>query len=266
MTESSGKQVAENKPLAASGAEVIFLLLLVVFGMGLCVWVERGFTLAWEEPTEQRAFDTSAIRAEQEKLTRLETAIKESENELDAIALNQLKHTATLKSLESLHPELVSPRQTGTTPVLAEAERSYTAAKTQQMADEELASLLAQRITSLKTEVDKATSQLKSQKQMATDKLRGERRKYLAAKYAAAFLLPLFFVVVAFFIGAARLNRVAGKRVWTSHGARPLLLVAGALGLLLVYQAFEIAGAVLIGLILFLVVLRKLNWSPKADA
>ena len=75
MSQSS---VSEKKQPSASGAEVIFLLLLVAFGMGLCSLVERNFNWYWTEPTEQRAFDKPAIKQKQEELTRLENKIKET--------------------------------------------------------------------------------------------------------------------------------------------------------------------------------------------
>jgi len=91
MTESSANQLSEKKPLAASGAEVIFLLLLVVLGIGLCGLVEKNFTLTWPEPTEQRAFDTPRIKDKQEELTRLENSIKETERQIEIVAIDQLK-------------------------------------------------------------------------------------------------------------------------------------------------------------------------------
>lgn len=263
MAESPGKQISDKKQLTASGAEVIFLVLLVAFGMGLCVWVERAFASVFNEPTEQRAFDTPRIKEKQEQLTRLETAIKETEKQVDVVALDQLKQAAAIRSFETLHPELARPRQGATTSVSTEVEKNYEAAKTQQMAADEYARLLNDRITSLKTDAEKTIQALATEKQMATDKLRGQRRTYLTLKFATSFVLPLVFVLIALFVGAGLLNRVAGRQVWTSRGWRPVLLVAGALLILLAYQAFEIAGAVLIGMILFLILLRKINWSPK---
>jgi hypothetical protein len=232
MTQSSGTQISEKKPPAASGAEVIFLLLLVAFGMGLCSLVERNFNWYWTEPTEQRAFDTAPIKQKQEELTRLENKVKETEKQIDAAEVEQLKQQAL-------------------------------AAKPQEETAKTYATLLTERIASLKTETEKIEQGLKLEKRMAADKLRGERRTFLLAKFATSILLPLIVVVVTFLVGAGLLSWVAGRRVWAIRGGRPVLLVAGVLLILLVYQVLEIAGAALIGIIVFLILLQRINWTPK---
>lgn len=211
---------------------MIFLLLLVAFGMGLCSLVERNFNWYWTEPTEQRAFDTPAIKQKQEELARLENKIKETEKQIDAAELELLKQQASL-------------------------------AKPQEQTAKTYATLLNDRIASLKSEAEKIEQSLKIDKQMAADKLGGERRKYLIAKFATSILLPLIVVMITFFAGAALLSRVARRRVWAIRGGRPVLLVAGALLILLVYQVLDIAGAALIGIIVFLLLLQRINWTPK---
>lgn len=229
MSQSS---ISEKKQPAASGAEVIFLLLLVAFGMGLCSLVERNFNWYWTEPTEQRAFDTLRIKEKQEELTRLENKIKETEKQIDAAELEQLKQQASL-------------------------------AKPQEQTAQTYTTLLNDRARALKSETEKIAQTLKVEKQMAADKLGGERRRFLIAKFAASIFLPLIAVVITFFIGAGLLSWVAGRRVWAIRGGRPVLLVAGVLLILLVYQVFEIAGAALIGIIVFLILLQRINWTPK---
>lgn len=136
----------------------------------------------------------------------------------------------------------------------------------QQFAAAEYVRLLNARIDSLKKEAQQTAQALDSEKQAPERALKWKKRMYLAAKFAAAFLLPLPVVLLALFVGARIFNRVAGRRVWISQGSVPILLVMCALLILLAYQAFEIAGAVLIGMILFLILLRKINWSPNARA
>ncbi|HVI72927.1 MAG TPA: hypothetical protein VM656_15755, partial [Pyrinomonadaceae bacterium] len=89
MTESPGNRTPTRKQLTASGAEVVFLVFLVAFGMGLGVWVERAFTSLWKEPTEQQFLNKPSIKEKQERLTRLESAIKETEKQLDTVTLEQ---------------------------------------------------------------------------------------------------------------------------------------------------------------------------------
>jgi hypothetical protein len=265
MAESSEKQISDKKQLAASGAEVIFLVFLVAFGMGLSVAVEKRFTWFFSEPNEQRYVSAPGIKEKQERVARLENAIKEAEKEVDAVALERLKHTAALKSLEKSHPGIGKPRQATAPALPAEAEKNYEIAKMQQLAADEYAALLHERITTLKKEATETAAVLEPEKQAATQRLMWWTRLYRAAKFGVSFLLPLIVVVVAFYAGSRFLNRVAGKQVWTTHGSLPIVLVSCALLILLAYQAFEIAGAVFIGLILFLILLRKIKWSPRVS-
>ena len=254
MTESPGNRTPARKQLTASGAEVVFLVFLVAFGMGLGVWVERAFTSLWKEPTEQQFLNKPNIKEKQERVDRLQSSIKETEKQLDTVTLEQLKQTAALKSLEKSYPE--------TTSRTAEVQKNFETAKTQQLAANEYAELLNARVTSLKKEAEETAKALEPEKQAAAKEFSRQKWIYLPAKFAAVLLLPLPVVLLALFVGARFFNRVAKRRVWMSHGSLPIVLVLCALLILLAYQAFQIAGAVLIGMILFLIFLRKINWSP----
>ena len=94
MAESPGTQTTPKKQPAASGAEVIFLLLLVAFGIGLSGVVERNFDWLWPEPTEQRALGAPRVKDKQEQLDRLENKIKDTEKQIDAAEFDQLKQQA----------------------------------------------------------------------------------------------------------------------------------------------------------------------------
>lgn len=257
MTESRRKRTSDKKQLTASGAEVVFLVFLVAFGMGLGVWVERAFTSFWKEPTEQQFLSKPSIKEKQERLTRLESAIKETEKQLDTVTLEQLKHTAALKSFEKSHPDIASRT--------AEVQKNYETAKMQQLTANEYVELLTARVSSLKKEAEETAKALEPEKQAAAEELSRRKWIYLLAKFAAVLLLPLPVVLLALFVAARFFNRVAKRRVWMSHGSLPILLVLCALLILLAYQAFEIAGAVLIGMILFLILLRKIKWSAAAN-
>ena len=250
MAESQGNRTSDNRQRTASGAEVIFLVFLVAFGMGLGVWVERGFSFLYKEPTEQQFLGTPAIKEKQERLARLESAIKEAEKQLDVVELEKLRHTAVLQSLEKSEGAAPADVQT---------------AKSQQLAANEYATLLNARINSLKKDAEQTAAALKPEKEAAERELTSKRRGYLALKIAVALVFPLLIVLVGLFAGGRLFNRVTKRRVWISQGSTPALLVLSALLVLLAYQAFEIAGAVLIGMILFLFVLRKINWSPKVE-
>jgi hypothetical protein len=233
---------------------VVFLVFLVAFGMGLGVWVDRAFTSLWKEPTEQQLLSKTSIREKQQSLTRLENSIKETEKQLDTVTLEQLKHTAAINTLEKAYPDKSSRT--------AEVQKNLETATMQHLAASQYAALLDARISSLKKEAEKTAKELEPEQQAAAEDLARRKWIYLVAKFAAVLLVPLPVVLLAWFVGARFFNRVARRRVWMSHGSLPIILVLCALLILLAYQAFQIAGAVLIGMILFLILLRKINWSP----
>ena len=254
---------SQDKQLAVSGAEVILLVLLVVFGMGLCVWVERAFTWVYNEPNEQQFLQMRGISAKQEELSRLESQQKAAEAQLATVELDRLKQSATIISIETVYPEIGKPKPTGSTLPQTEAEKNYETAKTQRLASDALTALLNARIGQLKLEAKTAAEKLEPEKQAATKDLQRAKSKYLLAKLGVSFLLPFFVVILALFVLRFLLNLVAGKRVWTNQGALPFLLVACALLILLSYQVFQVAGAVFIGMILFLIFLWKINWFAR---
>lgn len=266
MDESPAKQVPVKKPLAASGAEVIFLLLLVVLGLGLCSLVEHNFAWFWPEPTEQKALETPRIKDKQEELTRVENSIKETEKQLDIAALDQLKQEAVQRTLETLNPALAQRRQGSVTTVSTDAERNYEAARTQEQTAKAVRTALLDRIASLKTSSEVLSGELKVEKQMATDRFGSERRDFLLARFVAAVLVPLISVVIVFLLGAALLSMLARKWVWTIRGSPPVLFVVGLLLILLSYQVLGISGAALIGIIVFLILLQRIKWTPKISS
>lgn len=265
MAESPAKQVPEKKPLAASGAEVIFLLLLVVLGLGLCSLVDQNFSWYWPEPTEQKALDSPRVKEKQEELTRAENSIKEAEKQLDLAALDQLKQEAVQKTLETLNPALTQRRQGTVTTVSNDAERNYEAARTQEQTAKTVRTALLDRIASLKTTSETLSRELRVEKQMATDKFGSERRYFLLARFVAAVLVPLISVVLVFLVGATLLSGLAGRRVWAIRGSPPVLFIVGLLLILLSYQVLGISGAALIGIIVFLILLQRINWKPKGS-
>jgi membrane-associated HD superfamily phosphohydrolase len=260
MVESQGKQIAD-KQLAVSGAEVILLVLLVVFGMGLCVWVERAFTWLYPEPTQPVFMKPLGIEAKQEELMRLGTLQNAAETQLAAIELDQLKQTATIISLEAQYPDIAKPNQTA---ISTEAQRSYEAAKTQRLASEALTTLLNGRIVRLKSDAKVLSEELEPAKRFAAEELRRAKTRYLLAKLTVSFFVPFVVVILTLFVLRSFLKRVAQREMWTNQGALPFLLVACALLILLGYQALEVAGAVLIAIILFLILLWKIDWSMRA--
>ena len=266
MAESHQKERAHNEPLQVSGAEVILLLLLVFFGMGLCIRVERAFTWRYPEPTEQQFLGTPSISEKQAELTRLENLKKEAETQLIAAEIDRIKQTAIIKSIETRYPHTNKPQQESSTAISAEVQKSYEAAISQKFASEELTTLLNTRIAQLKADAKAMSDALTPQKQAATNAFQNEKTKYLLKKFAVAFFVPFVVVMLGLFVVRFCLRRVVGRPIWTNQGTMVYVWVAGSLLILLGYQTLEVAGAVFIGLILFVIILWKMKWSTRVGA
>jgi len=261
MAESQRQENSE--PLQVSGAEVILLLLLVVFGMGLSVRAERAFAWLYPEPTEQQFLGTPSISEKQDELARLENLKKEAETQLVAAEIDRIKQTAIIKSLETRYPQINKPQQESSTTISAEVQKSYEAALNQKLASEELTPSLKSRIEQLKTDAKASADTLAPQKQAAIKAFQNEKTKYLVKKFAVAFFVPFVVVMLGLFVVRVCLRRVVGRPIWTNQGALVYVWVAGFLLLLLGYQTLEVAGAVFIGLILFVFILWKMKWSTR---
>jgi hypothetical protein len=260
MAQAPTELVPRNR-LAVSGAEIILLIFLVMLGIGLWVWMEWAFTAYYSEPTEQQFLNTQSINEKQERLTRLEAVRKEAANQVLAAELDQLKQQATIKSLETLHPD-IGKLQQGTA-VSAEAVKSYEAARAQELAASELINLLKARIEKATSDAEKLTQELDPEKQSAITGFKRAQTTYLLKKSATLFLLPLVIVALSLLVVRSFVNRLASGQVWTAQGSILFFVVVCALLILFAYQAFQLAGAVLIGMILFLFLLRRSKWPES---
>ena len=263
MAESQQKEEAHSEPLQVSGAEVILLLLLVFLGMGLCVRAERAFTWRYPEPTEQQFLGTPSIGEKQNELTHLESLKKEAETQTVAAEIDRIKQTALIKSLEIRYPNINKPQQENSTFISAEVQKSYEAAINQKLASEELTTLLNSRIEQLKADAKVTADTLTPQKQAAAKAFQNEKTKYLLKKFAVAFFVPFVVVMLGLFVIRFCLRRIVGRPIWTNQGALVYVWVAGFLLVLLGYQTLEVAGAVFIGLVLFVIILWKMKWSTR---
>jgi len=260
------KELPTRNRLAVSGAEIVLLIFLVMLGMGLWVWIERAFTAFYSGPNEQQFLNTQSINEKQEQLAYLEVVRKDAASQVLAAELDQLKQRATRKSLETLHPGIDKLQQETPVAVSPEAVRLYEVARAQELAAGELINLLNARIEKSRTDAATITKELDPQKQTATNEFQRAQRNYLLWKSVTLFLLPLLTIVLALLLVRGFLTLVASGQFSTSQGSILFLVVVGTLVILFAYQAFQIIGAVLVGTILFLFLLRKIKWSPKVGA
>ena len=256
---------AQGERFAVSGAEMILLILLVMLGIVLWIWMEWAFTAVYSAPTEQQFLNTPSINLKQDELNRLEALRKDAANQLLAAEVDQLKQRATKKSLETLHPGIDKVQQGASSSISSEAVKSYEAAQAQQLAAGELISLLNARIERASKEAETLAKELDPQKQTATEEFKWAQTKYLLTRSAALFVLPLAIIVLPLLILRGSVNRVAGGQVWTNQGSILFFVVVCALLILFAYQAFQLTGAVLVGMILFLFLLRKSKWTSRVS-
>jgi hypothetical protein len=71
---------------------------------------------------------------------------------------------------------------------------------------------------------------------------------------------------VLFFVVPGLVNLVSSGKVWTAQGSILFFVVVCALLILFAYEAFQLTGAVLMGVILFVFLLRRSKWPQDAKA
>jgi hypothetical protein len=240
---------------------VVLLALLVIFGMALGVWVERGFEWFCQcEPNEARTLEQRGITEKQEQLVRLQEATKQADAQLLGAQLDAIKQDAALKSLQTMYPEIVKAEPKS---VSLETQKTYEAAKNQRAVDAEVVEKMTAHVDSLKDQTKTAADKLEAEKEAATRDTQKAKAKYALAKSAIVFVLPLLLVLLALGIVRAVLTRRVKITVWTNHGRLPYLIVAGALTILLAYQVLQLAGAIVVAIVLFLFILWKIKWSAR---
>jgi uncharacterized membrane protein len=251
----------QNKQSSISGAEVVLLALLIFFGMALWVWVERGFDWFCRcEPKESRLLEQTGITQRQEELARLQEVTKQADAQLVGAQLDLQKQDAALKSLEALHPDVVKPTLAS---VSTETQKSYEATRNQQAADSQLIEYLSTYVALLKSQVKVNAAKLEADTETTARDFAKRNAIYTVEKSAVAFVLPLLLMLVVLVIVRWVFSHSLKISVWTNQGSLPYLIVAGALAILLAYQALQVAGAIVIATVLFLVVLWKIKWSAK---
>ncbi|HEV2834823.1 MAG TPA: hypothetical protein VGW58_05875 [Pyrinomonadaceae bacterium] len=249
-----------------SGADLVLLLLLIMGGFGIWALVDRGvtYTLRSREPNEQKIMDAHNVTKQKAELTEKQNEIAEVDKYRNAALLEHMRHTATVESFVAFYPELRNPSPSNAPP--PEAVKGYLEANRQALAASTLVAELERRRDDLKQQAITLNTSLESNKQAADSQFRSATSWYLIIKRTATFVITL--VIVGFLLRLVWwiLRRFAGnRRLSTPQGFRPLVLGLGALVVLFAYDQFGYAGAALIGILILLVVLRRIKWPRKAN-
>ena len=255
----------ENAMRSPSGADLVLLLLLIMVGFGIWAVVERGFTMAlrrWE-PNEQKIMAVHGVSREKAELTDVNNEIAEVQKYLNTARLEQVKQSAAVLSFMTTYPGLVgTPAPPNYQP---EVQRAFAEAGRQYEAANIIVKSLEDQLASLKTRASTIGADLDNHQQAAESEFRWTNGRYVVIKRVGTFLATLAIVIGLMWLVRGVLWWLAKKRkMSTAEGFRPFVLALGALVILFAYDQFSYAGAALIGILLLLFVLRRINWPNKS--
>lgn len=262
--QSKQNDVALRSP---SGADLVSLLLLVLFGFGVWAVVERGFTelLRNREPSEQKTLDAFGVTKQKAELTDVQNEVTEIQKYLNSARLEQLKQNAAVQSFVTTYPELANQASPANVP--PEVSRAYMEARRQERSATTVVNSLEARIAALKQQADSLTLEVDRKSGPAESQFRWASFWYAFIKRVGTILITLAIVLVLLSLVRAVLWKMAAKkRMSTVEGFRPLELALAALVLLFAYDQFSYPGAAFVGLLLLLILLRRINWPKKSNA
>ena len=247
----------------------MLLLLLILFGFGIWTVVERGFTelLRSRDKTEEQFLDAHGVTKQKAELTDVQNEITEVQKYLNAARLEQLKQNAAVQSFIAVYPELtaVTPREGANTP--PEVVKTYREATRQVLSSNALVTALEERLTTLKQQKTTLDSQVETNKEAAESQFRRSNGWYLLVKRGGTFIVTLAIVAVLLWLVRMVLLAFSKKRMSTAEGRfRPFVWALAVLVLLFAYDQFSFAGAALVGVLLLLVILRRIKWPKKFEA
>lgn len=243
------------------------LLLLIFFGFGVWAVVERGFTelLREREPKEQKILDAHGVTKQKADLADLKTETTETQKYLHAARLEQLKQNAAVQSFEMTYQELIGLGGLSSE-VTPDIRRAYTEARRQERSATTVVTSLESRLAALRTQADSLSSELDQKTGPAETQFRWASFWYAFTKRVGTIVITLAVVLLLLFAVRALLWKMAAKkRMSTVEGFRPLELALAALVLLFAYDQFSYPGAALVGLLLLLILLRRINWPNKSN-
>jgi hypothetical protein len=261
-------QQADGKR-SVSGGDFVLLVLLVIAGFGVWFWVERTLTelLHYREPNEERLMFERGITAQQAELTRAQNEIDELQRFLNAAQLEQIKQQANVSTLVSANPELASPDSASKAP--ADLVKSYWEARRQEVTGKVVVRELEERLQKRKAAATAAAAVFQTNKFTTQADFHRAHARYLLLKPLLTLLVVFVVVFVLLLLVDGVLWLSTGRRIAKTERFQPYLIVIALLLVLFGYQAFELAGAALIGIVVLIVLLRKIDWprkTRKADA
>lgn len=260
MADPQAPKSSQIEPVmrSPSGADLVLLLLLVLFGFGIWALVERGVAeaLRSREPHEQKIMEAHGVIKLRAELTELQNEIADTEKYLNAARLDLAKQSATAESFLIIYSAGIP----------TETVNAYHEARRQEQAATTVVKSLEQRVADLKSKANTLNADLKSHQESAESEFHWARLRYTVIKRTATFVITLVLVMILLWLARVALWRLAHKRrMSTVEGFRPFELALAMLVVLFAYDQFSFAGAALAGILLLLLLLRRINWPRRSD-
>jgi hypothetical protein len=256
----------EDAMRSPSGADLVSLLLLILFGFGVWAVVERGFTelLRAREPNEQKILDAHGVTRQKAELADVKNETTEIQKYLNAARLEQLKQNSAVQSYVATYPELANAASPSAVP--PDITRAYFEARRQERSATAVVNSLEARLTALKQQAEALTSDVDQKTGPAESQFRRASFGYAVVKRVGTIIITLAVVAGLVLLVRALLWKMAAKkRMSKVEGFRPLELALAALVLLFAYDQFSFPGAALVGLLLLLLLLRRIKWPMKSN-
>jgi hypothetical protein len=257
-------QKKDNGKLPLSGADIVLLALLVIGGMGLWSLADRTlseFFHDWQ-PDEQLSLERDGVVRQTDDVSRLEEEVKTFEKKLTETRIEQLANNSNLRAFTGLYPDL-GREKASLKSIPPDTVKAYQELRRQELQAGLLEQSLKTELGGLRTRLAKTTSELATVKAASNRKFHQTKAEYLLLKpfilLVMTFIpvLALLLFVRWFIPGSARPGMLATTSSW------PFILAIGVLLILFGYQAFEMAGAAVIGIFLLLILLGRIQWPVR---
>jgi hypothetical protein len=260
MSDPAAKKLSEK--VAISRAELILLVLLVMFGMGAWALVERhvaAYTQQWEMREEQAQIAHGVPRLSA-GLSMTQDERKATQEQLIQARLEVARQTAALDALTVAGPAPAqaaadTPKTDAPKPPAAAAAHAEALVKREAAA--RLTNDLTARLALLQSTADEQAARLDAARGLAARDFNRSRADYRVLKAVLTLLLTVPLMALGWLaaVGLRRFAVARSRLVSLSAGVALLWATFALLCALLFYQAFEMAGAAFVGVVCLLVLL-----------
>jgi hypothetical protein len=252
--------MADSKKIAITWIELALLILTVIAGMGIWIYVKQKVDL-WQkaneplEATYQKQDDVPGKQAKhsfaQSELTTLQSKL--IQEQIDELRKRYLVENLT-NAPKTETPGTASPPPASSPTISAELEKAKTDLELTKRVTETLSSQQDEKVkAAAQAYVDLEAAKLRASANFAQAQVDFLRHKRLVAlRYAAIAIIALLLLVwiLVSVIGIA--GRFETRRTVVVGSAAALLFI------LIGYEAFELGGAALIGILVVITILALL--------